>query len=135
LLQVVEAEVETIKKVRLKGGKTMVTAKIADDSGRLNLSWFNQPYIEQSIKAGQRYRFAGEPERKYGSLQMLNPQSEAADKPPVHTGRLVPIYSQTAGITSKWLRARLAPLMAKTGDIMPDFLPTSTLETYDLLPL
>ncbi len=134
-LQVIEARVDTIKKVRIRGGKIMVTAKVFDDTGKITLTWFNNPYVEQSVKAGLRYRFAGEPEQKYNTRQILNPTSESADKPPLNTGRLVPVYNQTAGITSKWLRARLAPLMSKTGEIMPEFLPSSTIADHQLLDL
>jgi ATP-dependent DNA helicase RecG len=66
---------------------------------------------------------------------MTNPAHELASKPPVHTGRLVPIYAQTAGISSKWLRARITPLLPKTSEILPDFLPPYLLDRYQLLPL
>ncbi len=134
-LQVIEARVISVKAVRLRGGKIMVTAKAEDNSGTLQLIWFNQPYIEKSLVVGQTYRFAGEVEEKYGKWQMISPQAELASKPPVHTGRLVPIYNQTAGISSKWLRARIAPLLSKIPTIHPEFLPTSTLERQSLIPL
>jgi ATP-dependent DNA helicase RecG len=134
-LQVVQAQVESIKKVRLRGGKVLITVLVSDDSGSLQLSWFNQPFIEKALVVGQTYRFAGEVEHKFGHDQMTNPTSELASKPPVHTGRLVPIYAQTAGISSKWLRARIAPLLPKTEAIIPDFLPSQIISDYQLLPL
>src|SRR5690606_40274439 len=43
-LQVIKAEVQSVKKTRIRGGKVMVTATVADESGTLQLTWFNQPY-------------------------------------------------------------------------------------------
>ena len=131
-LQVIKAQLVSIKTVRIRGGKTMVVAKAEDDSGLIQLTWFNQPYIEKSLVVGQTYRFAGEVDEKYGKWQMMSPQAELASRPPVHTGRLVPVYSQTAGVSSKWLRARIAPLLSKIPTITPDFLPADTLERQSL---
>lgn len=131
-LQVIEARLASIKTVRIRGGKTMVVAKAEDGSGSIQLTWFNQPYIEKSLIVGQTYRFAGEVDEKYGKWQMISPQAELASKPPIHTGRLVPVYSQTAGVSSKWLRARIAPLLSKIPTINPDFLPVATLERQSL---
>ena len=131
-LQVVKATVTQIKKVRIRGGRVMITAQVMDHTGRLQLTWFNQPYMEKSLQEGSVYRFAGEVSYKYNQWQMISPQVELASKPPVHTGRLVPIYAQTAGVSSKWLRARLAPLMSKTGDITPEFLPDEVIKRQQL---
>ena len=131
-LQVIEARLASIKTVRIRGGKTMVVAKAEDGSGSIQLTWFNQPYIEKSLIVGQTYRFAGEVDEKYGKWQMISPQAELASKPPIHTGRLVPVYSQTAGVSSKWLRARIAPLLSKIPTINPDLLPAATLERQSL---
>ena len=121
-LQVIQATVQSVKNIRLKGrGKTMVQAIVRDETGEIQLTWFNQPYIEKALTVGKAYRFAGEPENKFGKSQMLNPTFEPADRPMVHTGRIVAVYPQTAGITSKWLRARIAPLLSKVSDITPDF--------------
>ena len=59
-LQVIAAELTSIKTVRIRGGKTMVVAKAEDSSGSIQLTWFNQPYMEKSLLVGQTYRFAGE---------------------------------------------------------------------------
>lgn len=134
-LTVIQASVESVKKVRLKSGKTMVSATVHDDTGQLHLTWFNQPFIEKSLIMGKPYRFAGEIEFKFGHVQMSNPAFELASKPMVHTGRIVPIYPQTAGISSKWLRARLAPLLSKLDILVPEFLPASTLARQQLIPL
>lgn len=135
-LQVIQATVESAKKVRLKGGgRIMITAQVSDDTSGLQLTWFNQPYIEQSLKVGQVYRFAGEAEYKFNKLQMVSPTFELASKPMVHTGRIVAIYPQTAGITSKWLRARTAPLLSKLETLTPEWLPAEVIARQQLLDL
>lgn len=113
----------------------MITATASDDTDQLQLTWFNQPYMEKSLTVGQDYRFAGEPEFKFGKFQMTSPTHELASKPMVHTGRIVPIYPLTAGVTSKWLRARIAPLLPKVEVVVPEFLPDAILSKYDLASL
>jgi ATP-dependent DNA helicase RecG len=134
-MQVVQAVVESVKSVRLKGGRTMTTAVVYDTTGPLQLTWFNQPFMAKSLSVGPTYRVAGEVEQRFGKLQMANPTVELASKPAVHTGRIVPVYAQTAGISSKWLRARIAPLLSKLDMLLPEFLPADTLERQQLLPL
>jgi ATP-dependent DNA helicase RecG len=131
-LQVIEARVWDIKKIRIAGGRVIINVSVGDSSGTVQLTWFNQPFIERSLRVGETYRFAGEVEEKRGLLQMSNPQFEPASKPMLHTGRIVPIYHQTAGITSKWLRARIAPLLSKIPDLAPEFLPDDTRSRHQL---
>jgi ATP-dependent DNA helicase RecG len=133
--QVVEAEVQTVKKVRLSGSRSMTTVTVGDTTGTITLTWFNQPFIEKALHPGQVFRFAGEVSEKSGIFQMTNATFELASAKKVHTGRLVPVYPLTAGITAKWLRARIAPILSKIPDICPDFLPGQLLERQQLLPL
>lgn len=135
VLSVIEAELLWLKKVRLKNGKLMFNGQIADTTGKLKVAWFNQSYIDQTLKVGQVYRWAGEVELQYGSRQMISPQAELASRPTINTGRLVPIYDQTAGVSSKWLRARIEPLLSKTADLAPEYLPDWLRQQYSLLNL
>jgi ATP-dependent DNA helicase RecG len=131
---VISATIESVKKVRLKSGKTMVTAQAHDESGSIQLTWFNQPFMEKSLTPGVAYRFAGEIEHKFGRWQMTSPTHEPASRPHVHTGRIVPVYPQTAGISSKWLRARIVPLLGKLDELAPEYLPITTRERCQLQP-
>ncbi|MFH1192847.1 MAG: ATP-dependent DNA helicase RecG [Candidatus Jorgensenbacteria bacterium] len=100
----------------------VVEALISDDSGSIRAVWFNQPYIRNSLQPGRLASFAGKvSESKDGELYLSNPTYELItdnqrlatdDLPPtLHTGRIVPVYSETRGLTSKGIRYLIKPLL------------------------
>lgn len=114
----------TVKKFDFKPtrrrGFSIQEAILADDSGEVKLIWFNQPYLRETIKEGVNLAAAGMAEKDGKRLEIRNPEYEmnTGSKGPtsggrtsvslVHTGRLAPVYSETKGITSKWLRTKIA---------------------------
>ena len=102
----------------------MVEAFLSDDSGRMKAIWFNQPYLAQNLVAGEEYVLSGnvKRERRGSGLVMSGPAFERGSGSGVHTGRLVPIYPETKGLSSKWLRARIADVIP-TAALMTDELP------------
>ena len=77
----------------------------------LKAVWFNQPYILESLKEGTAVRLSGKLEFKSRSFSMVGPAWEKASRETTNTGILVPVYSETKGITSKWIRWQLKPLL------------------------
>ncbi|MFH1193022.1 MAG: DEAD/DEAH box helicase, partial [Candidatus Jorgensenbacteria bacterium] len=121
----------------------IVEAVIADQSGTLRAVWFNQPYVAQQLKRGGEYNFSGKiSTNEEGELYFNNPTYEFLPQPRAnepeshlspltyhlqpsslrHTGRLVPIYPETKGLTSKGIRFLIHPLLTHLPHI-PDFLP------------
>lgn len=88
----------------------MARATVSDDSGQLTVVWFNQPYIAKQLHAGEQILLAGTIELN-GGLTMKNPDYERVSKDPTHAGRIVPIYPETRGLTSRWLRPKILPLL------------------------
>lgn len=113
-------EISTIKTNRIYTRHLTVTsAKITDNTGTIDLVWFNQPFIEKSLVEGKKYRVSGKIiYNKKSGLHFSAPNIEREERLPTSTGRLVPIYPETAGITSKWLRWQITMLMEKT--ILPE---------------
>jgi ATP-dependent DNA helicase RecG len=98
---------------------TVTSAKLTDDSGSIDLVWFNQPFIEKSLIEGTLYRASGKVATdKKGFLHFSAPNIERYERTPTNTGRLVPVYPETAGITSKWIRWQIQMLWEKK--IIPD---------------
>lgn len=83
---------------------------MSDGTGTVRAKWFNQPFMRNSVKAGQDIVLSGAVNRKLtenGSLELENPEYEiitADDMPYVHTGRIVPVYRLTEGMSQKQLR-------------------------------
>lgn len=131
----VKGEVKDIANKKTRKGRTVVTeAVIADDSGSLQVIWFNQPFLTTALKKGTRVFLAGKFEWQYGRLGLHNPVYERISSDPKHAGRIVPVYPETEGLSSRWLRARIKPMLSLAGE-MKDFLPDQVRQRQRLLPL
>lgn len=111
-------------------------AIIEDATGSVKATWFNQPYLAKSLPAGTEVSLSGKIEDYKKGIQISNPIYEKTGEGDIltHTGRLVPVYSQTAGLTSRYLRTlakRFLPLAREA----KDFLPKETAEKYGFFSL
>lgn len=106
--------------------------KIADDTGEINATWFNQPFLIKTLSVGTQVALAGKITRFGTSLQIENPECEILqpDKPLLHTGGLIPVYPETAGISSKRLRSRIRFLLDT--NLVNEYLPDSVLNENNL---
>lgn len=128
-----------ITSVYLRSGKTIQRAKFTDGSGTLEVTWFNQPYLVKTFTQHPQLSLSGKIKRFGRQLSLSSPQYElVADHRPLsanlHTGRLVPVYPETAGVSSKWLRGKIHTLL----NLLPenyDTLPQELVNEYQLLPL
>lgn len=104
----IRGTIRSIENIRTWKQKMYITrAVISDGSGELEAVWFNQPFLVQTLTAGKMVSLSGKvsvSERSGHTMQ--NPAHEVLGKAntTTHTGRLVPVYRETAGITSRWLR-------------------------------
>lgn len=118
---------------------TITTATVQDDSGALRAVWFNQPYLEDTLAEGTLLSISGKVVLDKRGLYMSSPifekvgatRDEATGL--VHTGRLIPIYPETDGVTSKFLRFLVQPILETLHLIDP--LPEEIRRQYDLAPL
>ncbi|MFH1840947.1 MAG: ATP-dependent DNA helicase RecG [Candidatus Shapirobacteria bacterium] len=100
--------------------------RIKDETGEIEAVWFNQPFLIKNFRLGQKITLSGKAEKFGGKLVLSSPDYEITGNR-IHTGRLVPVYHETAGITSRWLRSRIAHLMDKNDLEISDFLPFNNL--------
>jgi ATP-dependent DNA helicase RecG len=130
----VEGEVRSAINTFTKQGRKMQIVNITDETGSIEAIWFNQPYILSIFKKGSTVKLAGKPSFFGRKLAFITPEYEAefAKRKGVHTGRLVPIYSETRGVSSKWLRARVYDAYERTADELNEFLDKKILTKYKL---
>jgi ATP-dependent DNA helicase RecG len=128
----------TIRSTRLKrtrGGAAVVNTIVADGSGMIQATWFNQPYLADQFKRGRQIVLSGKVDEYLGRRVMSSPTWEPLDSELVHTGRLVPVYPLTRGLNARWLRK----IMKRTVDYwtkrLPDYMPTRIRERLSLMPL
>ena len=103
----------------------LTEAILGDDSGRLRVVWFNQPWLARSLHKGDEIFVAGEADLN-GGLVMKNPDHEKVSLRPQNVARLVPIYRETEGLTSKWLRPKVQSVLP-LADQLDEFLPAELL--------
>jgi ATP-dependent DNA helicase RecG len=110
----------------------LTEAVLGDDSGTtLRVVWFNQPWLVKSLQKGDEIFVAGEADLN-GGLVMKNPDHEKVSLRPQHAARLVPIYRETEGLTSKWLRPKIQAVLP-LADQLDEFLPMELLTRRELM--
>ncbi len=114
--------------------KRLTQTKVVDDTGGINVVWFNSHYLKKTLQSGRNYNFSGKISSFGNRLSLVSPSFELVGEDTLDTGRLVPVYPETAGVSSKWLRARIKHALSKTGDLA-EFLPETILEKESLLEL
>lgn len=145
---IIEARVLDISSHRTFRRRLNITsALVEDDSGTLPLVWFNQPFLTRVLRQGETFIFYGKLMHDRGatkyqnkvnlfgrdkavhtdSLQMASPQYEKFPK-------IIPIYSETEGLTSKQIRLILSAVLPEVRE-MDDPLPLVTIKKYHLMPL
>ncbi|MBU2082377.1 ATP-dependent DNA helicase RecG [Patescibacteria group bacterium] len=110
---------------------TLTEAVIEDESGAIKSVWFNQPYLLNQFKSGRQINISGKVSLNKKRHCFSNPAYEFVSKEPLHTGRLVPVYPETHGLTSRWLRLGIKPLLRFANQIA-DILPDDLKKTYHL---
>jgi ATP-dependent DNA helicase RecG len=113
-----------------------------DESGSVRVKWFNQPYLQKVFKNGQRLMLTGKTKvnRYQGrGLEIENPVYEILDDEAVtvglHTGRVVPIYHETQGLTSRPVRSIMKTVLDGCVNRIPEILPAGIRTTHRFLPL
>ena len=128
------------KNIQIFRRRLVLTEIIAEDnSGAIKSVWFNQPYLLNQFKPGRQLNLSGKVVLNKKQLCFSNPAYEITNygensynkKESLHTGRLVPIYPETYGLTSRWLRLGIKPLLRFVNQI-PDVLPNELKKTYHL---
>jgi len=131
----VQAEVVASRLHRLRGRMTMAEVVLRDNTGELRATWFGRGFLAKTFVPGARGFFTGAV-GKYKGLALRNPEYEMLsgdDDDTIHTGRIVPIYRLTEGITQRLLRQWLWTLLQHVATF-PDALPGALRAKYHYPP-
>ncbi len=115
----------------LRRGLDIVKVAVVDQSDTLQLTFFNQGYVSQTLLPGEEYIFYGVVEEQNGRRCMVNPIFERQDKR-TFTGRIMPIYPLTAGISNHILANLVRQALDSTPSIR-ETLPEHVLQTQQLI--
>lgn len=116
-----------------KRGVKMQLVNLQDKTGKIQAIWFNQPYLLSAFKKGSEVYIAGKLDFFGRTPAFVSPEYELvkSTNSGLHTGRLVPIYPETSGVSSKWLRSRISAAF-KVLDKKDDYLPKEIKSKYKL---
>lgn len=135
----VNGTLASIRTFVTKTGKRMVTGRIMDDTGTIDAVWFNQQYLVKVLSAGDRVSLSGKADWFGSKIVLSSPTYEKLPENPdgtsLHTGRVVPVYPETEGISSKWLRGRIHYVLEHCLGQVDDRLPETVREKEHLMPL
>ena len=116
---------------RISGGRTVVKARAVDDSGALDLTFFNQEYRKNSLHRGETYIFCGKVEGNLLARRMINPIVEQEGQQ-VLTGHIVPIYPLTAGVSQNLLYKAVGQGLTACRHLLTDCLPDAVRQAHRL---
>lgn len=121
------------------GRKPRFEAVLTDETGRLDLVWFHQTYLQQRIHAGARLRVQGELRRRGSSLQMSNPRWELlpmdGEEPPARESRIRPVYPASERIKSWEIETAIAGVLDLALPMIEEHLPDAFRSERNLPPL
>lgn len=126
-------EILSLNSFRSKTGKFMQTAKITDGRDTLDIIWVNQPFILRMLKEGDTVQFFGKLNFWGKKRAFIFPKFEKIGSSNTPKGKLVPIYSETEGVNSKWISKRAKDALKKVK--IDDFFSKTNLERLNLINL
>ena len=129
----IKAKCEKISTRPVRRGLRITTATLADDTGKLQAVWFNQPYRATQLKSGEEFYFSGEFEFNYNRYQLTNPSAELVKDLPIQTGRILPVYRSIKGLKSTLVRKILSELRTLI-TMLPETLPPEIVKNEKLIP-
>ena len=116
---------------RIRKGLDLVKLRAVDETGALELTYFNQSYLKNTFHTGDAYVFFGRAEGTPSRPQMTNPLFEREGAHQI-TGRIMPIYPLTAGVSQSMLYKAVEQGLAACVDELPDILPEDVRLVYQL---
>ena len=117
----------------IRKGMDLTKVQLADTTGRLNVTFFNNRFAVQQLEYGREYIFYGAVSGDFIGYSMTNPVFETPESQPVTTRRILPIYPLTAGLTNAAL-LRLVQQALAVCDPPEEILPSEVREKYGILP-
>ena len=123
----------TPRTTHIRKGLDLTKVQVADHSGRLNLTFFNNKFAAESLQYGKEYIFYGAVSGDFIGYNMTNPVFESMDSPPVTTRRILPIYPLTAGLSNAVMLKTVRQAMAVC-DTPAEILPEDVRKKYGILP-
>lgn len=114
---------------------------VEDQTGRMQVIFFNQPYLEEVLSIGKNVMMSGRvitgrqgwmvPRMDVMQYEVIGEDAEST----LHVGRIVPIYHETKGWTSRQMRVLQKSLLHAHARELHDQLPVAIRARQRLIPI
>ena len=122
----------TPRTAHVRKGLDITRVQVADTTGRLNLTFFNNKYVSEQLRYGHEYIFYGAVSGDFIGYSMTNPVFETLDSVPVTTRRVLPVYPLTAGLSNAAVLKAVRQALAVC-DTPPEIIPAAVRAEYGIL--
>ena len=109
----------------------VIVATVKDMTGSLQLTWYNMPYLRNTLQMGQFLVFRGRAVKKGGRLTMEQPEIFTPEAYEAVRDSMQPIYGQTKGLGNKAIVRAVAQALEQR-QLEREYLPPSLREKYEL---
>ncbi len=123
--------VARMNEVRIRGNLTLCKLIVRDETGTMQITWYNQSYLKNTFKPNERYKFYGKVSKKYGKVEMQSPvyEPENSNK---NTGKIIPIYPLTYSLSQNTIRKIIENGLSEVEGKLEETLPKYILDKYHL---
>ncbi|MBQ4145294.1 MAG: ATP-dependent DNA helicase RecG, partial [Clostridia bacterium] len=119
-----------IRSFRARTGARVTQIYMSDGTGVMNVTWFNSPYIQKILRESQEFILFGKVTFRGRNPEMINPVTETEQRAGNATGKIVPVYPCTNGLTQRNIREAVQNALDVLDEAIPDILPDEIREIY-----
>lgn len=120
---------------RTRNNQVIVQAVITDGSGKVQATWFNQQWLVDRLSAGMQIVISGKVDQYLGKPVFNSPEWEPLSQELLRTGRIVPVYPLTKGLSNNKMRQVMQTAVKQWAPRAPDPLPRALRQRQHLLDL
>lgn len=118
--------------IQRKGKLQVIKGLIRDNRGEtLPVTWFNMPFLRQTLQPGFRYVFRGRLKRMGNEIQLQQPETFPLGKYEEKLLSMQPVYSLTKGVTNHLIQKCIRTALEQ-GIVLDEFLPVHIRQNYNL---
>ena len=122
----------TLQERRVNKRLVIYKTLVQDETGTCQVIWYNQSYLKNKIKKGNKYKFYGKASIKYGSIELNSPVVEESGQSK-NTGKIIPIYPLTYQLSQNVLRTIMENAIREVDNKLDEKIPEYMRKTYRLL--
>ncbi|OGD56140.1 ATP-dependent DNA helicase RecG, partial [Candidatus Berkelbacteria bacterium RBG_13_40_8] len=126
---IIKAKISQIHQARTRRRwMSIIEATLVDDSGQIKAIWFNQPFLMKIFRPGDEFLFAGKVNWDFkNKIKTLSVTQYETD--PI----ILPVYPETEGLTSKYLRKLIKPLISQIDNYIFEYLSENVIQKEGLI--